>query len=94
MSGSVLGLAIALATGLLARHVTVHAGQALAARTSLRVPLLCGYALAGSVAGILKLVLLHVIPVPALLAWIAFGAAWGVCAGLVLPLARHRNPLG
>jgi hypothetical protein len=84
-----MSLAVALIVGLLVRHVAVHAGRAVAARTRLRVPMLCGYAVAGTVAGLLKLVLLEWTTLPSLLAWAAFGAAWGTCAGLVLPLARR-----
>jgi predicted Kef-type K+ transport protein len=84
-------LVTALALGLLTRHVTVHAGRALASRTRLRIPPLCGYALAGCTAGLLKLALASWTDLSGLVVWAAFGAAWGVVAGLVLPLGRRRG---
>jgi len=87
---TLLKLAIMLGAGLLARHVTVHAGRALAARTRLRIPALCGYALAGCAAGLLKLALVEWTALAQAAVWAAFGATWGVVAGLVLPLARRR----
>jgi len=84
-------LVTALALGLLTRHVTVHAGRALASRTRLRLPPLCGYALAGCTAGLLKLALASWTDLSGLVVWAAFGAAWGVVAGLVLPLGQRRE---
>jgi hypothetical protein len=89
---TLLRLALMLGAGLLARHVTVQAGRALAARTRLRVPPLCGYALAGCMAGLLKLALLEWTALADAGVWAAFGATWGVVIGLVLPLARRREP--
>jgi hypothetical protein len=84
-------LVTALAMGLLTRHITVHAGRALASRTRLRLPPLCGYALAGCTAGLLKLALATWTDLSGLVVWAAFGAAWGVVAGLVLPLGQRRR---
>jgi hypothetical protein len=84
-------LVAALVAGLLARHVTVHAGRALASRTRLRLPLLCGYAVAGCTAGLLKLALASWTDLSGLVVWAAFGAAWGVVAGLLLPLGQRRK---
>jgi hypothetical protein len=86
---TLVAVAVMLGAGLLARHVTVHAGRAIAARTRLRVPSLCGYALAGCAAGTLKLVLLEWTALAPLAVWAVFGAAWGIVAGLVLPLSRR-----
>jgi len=85
----VIKLAIMLAAGLLTRHVTLHAGRAVASRTRMRVPALCGYAVAGCTAGLLKLVLTSYTPLAEVAVWILFGAVWGVVAGLLLPLARR-----
>jgi hypothetical protein len=82
-------LVIMLAAGLLARHVTLHLGRALATRTRVRVPALCGYALAGCTAGLAKLALMSWAPISEVVIWVAFGTIWGVVAGLVLPLARR-----
>ena len=84
-------LAVMLGTGLLLRHVTFHAGRALAARTRLRVPPLCGYALAGCTAGALKLALVQWTALADVAVWVIFGAVWGVVAGLLLPLGRRRG---
>ena len=84
-------LAVMLGTGLLLRHVTFHAGRALAARTRLRVPPLCGYALAGCTAGALKLALVQWTALVDVAVWVIFGAVWGVVAGLLLPLGRRRG---
>jgi hypothetical protein len=87
---TVAWLAAALVAGLLARHVTVHAGRALASRTRLRLPLLCGYAVAGCTAGLLKLALVSWTELSGLAVWAAFGAAWGVVAGLLRPRGPGR----
>ncbi len=89
-----LKLAVMLATGLLARHVTLHAGRALASRTRLRMPPLCGYALAGCAAGVLKLALIRWTGLAEVAIWVAFGAAWGLTAGVLLPLGRQpQSPM-
>jgi len=89
MMTTVVKLAVMLAAGLLLRHVTYHTGRALAARTRLRVPPLCGYALAGCTAGLLKLVLVQWTALADVAVWVIFGAVWGVVAGVVLPLGRR-----
>jgi hypothetical protein len=91
---TVARLAAALVAGLLARHLTVHAGRALASRTRLRLPLLCGYAVAGCTAGLLKLAVVSWTELSGLVVWAAFGAAWGVVAGLLLPLGHRRDRAG
>ena len=88
---TVVKLAVMLATGLLLRHMTYHAGRALAARTRLRVPPLCGYALAGCTAGALKVALVQWTALADVAVWVIFGAVWGIVAGLVLPLGRRRG---
>lgn len=88
---TVVKLAVMLAAGLLLRHVTYHAGRALAARTRLRVPPLCGYALAGCTAGALKVALVQWTALADVAVWVIFGAVWGIVAGLVLPLGRRRG---
>lgn len=88
---TVVRLLTALAIGLVTRHVTVHAGRALASRTRLRLPPLCGYALAGCTAGLLKLALASWTGLSGLVVWAAFGAAWGVVVGLLLPLGQRRK---
>jgi len=90
----VLKLAVMLGAGLLARHVTFHAGRALAARTRLRVPPLCTYALAGCTAGALKLALTQWTALADVAVWLIFGTVWGVVAGLVLPLGRRQAAAG
>ena len=88
---TVVKLVVMLGAGLLTRHVTYHAGRSLAARTRLRVPPLCGYALAGCTAGLLKLALVQWTTLADVAVWVIFGAAWGIVAGLVLPLGRRRD---
>jgi hypothetical protein len=82
-------LAVMLGAGLLARHATLRLGRQLAARTRLRVPLLCAYATAGTLAGLAKLSLTAWGELPAALVWLLFGVLWGTVVGLLAPLDRR-----
>jgi hypothetical protein len=87
-----LKLAVMLAAGLLARHATLRLGRQLAARTRVRIPLLCAYATAGTLAGLAKLALTSWGELPAALVWVLFGVLWGVLAGVLAPLDRRPAP--
>jgi hypothetical protein len=84
-----LKLAVMLVAGLVARHATLRLGRQLAARTRVRVPVLCAYATAGTLAGLAKLALSASGELPAALVWLLFGALWGVIVGLLAPLDRR-----
>ncbi|MEW5854258.1 MAG: hypothetical protein AB2A00_36125 [Myxococcota bacterium] len=86
----VIKLTVMLAAGLLARHVTVRMGRRLAERSTLRIPSLCTYATAGTVAALIRGALVEVTDWHALVIALVFGTVWGIIAGLGLPFARRQ----
>ena len=88
-----LKLAVMLVAGLVTRHATLRLGRQIAARTRVRVPVLCAYATAGTLAGLAKLALAEWGALPTALVWLLFGLLWGVVAGLLLPLDRRSHQM-
>jgi hypothetical protein len=87
-------LAVMLAAGLVVRWGLLGVGRTLASKSTLRIPALVSYGIAGTLAAAARLALEAWTPMGRLAIWIAFGAVWGCVAGLLLPFARRmRGPL-
>ncbi|MBI3962872.1 MAG: hypothetical protein HY335_08980 [Deinococcus sp.] len=82
-----------LAIGLLTKHAVSKVMQQWARGTRFRLPAICVYAAAGTIAFLFKLLVLQPLEAPTLARWIAVGLIWGLAAGLLAPFAkRSRRP--
>jgi membrane associated rhomboid family serine protease len=82
-------LVVMLAVGLLVRQAALPFGKRLARRPGRRIPALLSYAIAGTGAALTRSALAAWVNMSGVPLWIAFGAVWGVLAGLLLPFARR-----
>ena len=88
-SSTILRLAIMLAVGLIVRQAAFPLGRRLARRPGRRIPALLSYAIAGISAALARSALSAWVGMSGVPLWIAFGAVWGILAGLLLPFARR-----
>lgn len=87
----VVKLIVMLSSGLIVRHATLRIGRVMARRSTLRIPMLCGYATAGCTAGLAKLALTSWTSLSEVVVWVLFGSLWGTIAGLMLPFSVARS---
>jgi hypothetical protein len=90
-AATILRLAIMLAVGLLVRQAALPLGKRMARRPGRRVPALLSYAIAGTGAALARSALAAWVGMSGVPLWIAFGAVWGILAGLLLPFARRAE---
>jgi hypothetical protein len=87
-----LRIAVMLGVGLLFRAAALPAGRRLADRFPIRIPALLSYATAGTLAALVRVALERWSTLEGVAVWIAFGSAWGLIAGLMLPFSRKLQP--
>jgi len=80
-----------LAAGLLARWAFTGLGKKLARNSALRIPPLLSYAIAGVLAALSRAALGAWTALGSVPIWIAFGAVWGIVAGILLPFSSRRQ---
>ncbi|GMV38212.1 MAG: hypothetical protein AMXMBFR61_27200 [Fimbriimonadales bacterium] len=83
----IIRLATMLAFGIIAKHGVNALGRQWARRSPRRIPKLCSYATAGTVAYFVKLGLQQGDLAP-MLVYAVFGTVWGIIVGLMLPFAK------
>jgi len=95
-AATVLRLLVMLASGILARAAVLPTGRTLAGRSARRIPALLSYAIAGTTAALSREALAAWAGLAGVPLWIAFGAIWGIVAGLLLPFGEkgRRGPGG